>query len=333
MKKTIGSTDEYYMYTGGRLTGVSGNGKEMYFSYDSIGNPVAVMYNGNEYYYVKNIQSDIIGLVDGSGTWVVEYSYDAWGRVLSVTGTMAMTLGQDNPLRYRGYFYDVETGFYYVSSRYYDPGVGRFISADGEIFGVGGDITGYNLYSYCGNNPVNRIDPDGHAWKDVKNWFSNTWNKVKKTAKKIVTTVKKKAYSVYYKATKWHFEDRAKKNGAHPSYSAVNKKISGWNLLHKSQSVYHDNGIGKSELKYITDDGREAVFDGDTLAPVTDPRYIATYNYSPLYQMPSSGAGVSDYAKLAGSGIGHFFADMLPYYLTGNSNTREQFESKIFIFD
>ncbi|MBQ1189939.1 MAG: RHS repeat-associated core domain-containing protein, partial [Lachnospiraceae bacterium] len=168
MKKTIGSTDEYYMYTGGRLTGVSGNGKEMYFSYDSIGNPVAVMYNGNEYYYVKNIQSDIIGLVDGSGTWVVEYSYDAWGRVLSVTGTMAMTIGQDNPLRYRGYFYDVESGFYYVSSRYYDPGVGRFISADTtDILGVDSDLYDKNLYAYCDNNPVMRKDLNGQVWITV----------------------------------------------------------------------------------------------------------------------------------------------------------------------
>ena len=101
----------------------------------------------------------------------------------------------------------------------------------------------------------------------------------------------------------------------------------------ESQSIYHDNGIGKSELKYITDDGREAVFDGDTLEPVTDLRYIATYNYCPLYQMPSAGAGVLDYVKWAGSGVGHIFADMVPYWLTGNSNTREQFESKVFLFD
>ena len=190
-----------------------------------------------------------------------------------------------------------------------------------------------NLFAYCGNNPVNRIDLDGHAWKDVKNWFSNTWNNVKKTAKQIVETVKEKVYTAYHNATKWHFEDREKKNGTHPTYSEVNDRNSGWNLLPESQSIYHDNGVGKSELKYITDDGREAVFDGDTLEPVTDPRYIATYNYCPLYQMPSTGAGVLDYVKLAGSGVGHLFADMVPYYLTGNSNTREQFESKIFLFD
>ena len=75
------------------------------------------------------------------------------------------------------------------------------------------------------------------------------------------------------------------------------------------------------------------MFDGDTLDPVTDPRYIATYNYCPLYEMPSTDAGLLDYIRLAGSAVGHFFADMVPYYLTGNSNTREQFESKFFLFD
>ena len=165
---------------------------EMFFSYDVLGNPVAVMYNDVEYYYVKNIQGDIIGLVDGNGTWVVEYDYDAWGRPLSVTGTLADTLGQDNPLRYRGYFYDAETGFYYVSSRYYDPEIGRFISADGAISGVGGDIRGYNLYSYCFNNPVNMSDPDGNWPK----WVSKIGNAVKNTVKTVVKAVKKAANTV-----------------------------------------------------------------------------------------------------------------------------------------
>lgn len=207
--------------------------------------------------------------------------------------------------------------------------MGRFVNADGAISGISGEMLGYNMYAYRENNPVNRFDPDGHSWKDVKNWFSNAWN----IGKKIVNAVKSKAYSTYYNATKWHFGDRKKRNGKHPSYSDVNKRNSGWNLLPESQSIYHDNGVGKPELKYITNDERKAVFDGDTLLPVTDPKYIATYNYSPLYQMPQSGAGISDYAKLVGSGIGHFFLDMLPYYLTENSNTREQFEEKIFIFD
>ena len=205
----------------------------------------------------------------------------------------------------------------------------RFINADTEIAGVGGDIVGYNMYAYCNNNPVNQSDPDGHWPK----WAKRIVNKIKSTAKKVVSKIKSTAYSAYYNATKWHFEDRSEKNGKHPKYSEVTARNSGWNLLPKNQSLYHDNDVGKPELKYITNDGKEAVFDGDTLEPITDPRYIATYNYCPLYQMPSTGAGISDYTQLIGSGMGHFFADMVPYYLTGNSNTREQFESKIFIFN
>ena len=82
---------------------------------------MSVTYDGAEYFYLKNAQGDVTGLVNSSGTQVVAYTYDAWGNPLSTTGTMADTLGKLNPFRYRGYVYDTETGFYYVSTRYYDP--------------------------------------------------------------------------------------------------------------------------------------------------------------------------------------------------------------------
>ena len=75
---------------------------------------------------------------------------------------MASTLGVHNPLRYRGYVYDAETGLYYLQSRYYNPYIGRFINADGVISGVGGDVLGYNQFAYCFNNPVNLFDIAGN---------------------------------------------------------------------------------------------------------------------------------------------------------------------------
>ena len=90
-------------------------------------------YNGNTYYYYYNLQGDVIGLYDSDLNIVVNYTYDSWGKVLSITGSMADTLGQANPFRYRGYYYDSESGLYYLNSRYYDPEVGRFINADGYV--------------------------------------------------------------------------------------------------------------------------------------------------------------------------------------------------------
>ena len=92
---------------------------------------------------------------------MVTYTYDEWGKILSVTGTLANTVGQMNPIRYRGYYYDVETGLYYLQSRYYDPETCRFINADDIAYlGMGG-LTSYNLFAYCGNNPVMGYDPYG----------------------------------------------------------------------------------------------------------------------------------------------------------------------------
>ena len=82
---------------------------------------------------------------------------DSWGKLISSSGSLA----EINPLRYRGYYYDVETGFYYLQSRYYDPVVSRFINAD-SFTSTGDGLLGYNMFAYCGNNPVCYSDPTGH---------------------------------------------------------------------------------------------------------------------------------------------------------------------------
>ena len=89
---------------------------------------------------------------------MVTYSYDAWGNILSTSGTLATTLGVNNPIRYRGYYYDEESGFYYLGSRYYDPYYGSFISKDSVESG--------DLWGYCDNDPVNNVDPTGY-WIDT----------------------------------------------------------------------------------------------------------------------------------------------------------------------
>ena len=104
----------------------------------------------------------MVAILNSTGQIVVGYTYDAWGRLLTTTGTLKDTLGLHNPLRYRGYVYDRETGLYYVQSRYYNPTIGRWINADSQL--STGDLTGLNLFAYCGNNPVNRTDPTGEAW-------------------------------------------------------------------------------------------------------------------------------------------------------------------------
>ncbi|WP_418751901.1 RHS repeat domain-containing protein [Frisingicoccus sp.] len=161
--KTVGGVKHTYFYSGNLLIREKAGSLDMRFSYDSVGNPVSILYNDVEYYYVKNLQGDVIGLIDTAGTWVVEYSYDVWGNIRSVFGSMASTLGQDNPIRYRGYYYDNETKLYYVLSRYYSPELCRFISADvlEPFVRDHENSVQYNLYVYCWNNPVNMFDGYG----------------------------------------------------------------------------------------------------------------------------------------------------------------------------
>ena len=130
--KTVNGTAYNYHYLGDQLVELTWGGNKLHFTYDEIG-PASVNYNGTEYFYVRNAQGDVTGLVSTSGTRVVTYTYDAWGNPLSTTGSLATTLGEQNPLRYRGYVYDTETGLYYLQSRYYNPGWGRFINVDSQL--------------------------------------------------------------------------------------------------------------------------------------------------------------------------------------------------------
>ncbi len=115
------------------------------------------------YFYVRNAQGDITKIVNKDGNEVVAYAYDAWGNLMSTTGSLASTLGVDNPYRYRGYRVDNETGLYYLQSRYYNPSWGRFINAD-SILGNQGELLTHNLFAYCANNPVMYVDPDGNIF-------------------------------------------------------------------------------------------------------------------------------------------------------------------------
>ena len=103
---------------------------------------------------------------DSAGEFVVEYRYDAWGRQTAKSGSLASTLGTLNPLRYRGYAYDEETGLYYLRSRYYNPNWCRFISPDSLLGQIGG-LLQHNPFAYCSNNPGIRVDTCGDAWETV----------------------------------------------------------------------------------------------------------------------------------------------------------------------
>ena len=165
-QKTVDGVKTNYYYDSNKnlIALVKGN-DTLLFYYDSDGSATSFSYNGTMYFYVKNLQGDVIRIIDLAGTEVASYVYDAWGNIKDTKGEP--TILEINPIRYRGYVYDTETSLYYLQSRYYDPFTGRFLNAD--IYCDTGTSTplSTNMFAYCENNPISNADEGGYIAANV----------------------------------------------------------------------------------------------------------------------------------------------------------------------
>ena len=142
------------------LVGQKTGSNKIDFIYDSNGDYYGFEYNDVPYNYIKNLQGDVVAIADGAGNILVQYYYDAWGRILEIDDDSTNSIGTINPIRYRGYYFDSETGFYYLQSRYYDTITCRFLNADAYV-STGAGFTGFNMFAYCNNNSVLYTDSFG----------------------------------------------------------------------------------------------------------------------------------------------------------------------------
>ncbi len=159
--KTVNGSTTYYNTDNGTILSQSDGDNTWYFQYDTNGSPLGFVLNGIQYFYITNQMGDILAITDTDGNVVGNYEYDAWGKVLTADTDIA----KQNPLRYRGYYYDSETGYYYLQSRYYDSNICRFINADSifiELLSKNFDLY-CNMFSYCNNDPICKSDFTGYS--------------------------------------------------------------------------------------------------------------------------------------------------------------------------
>ena len=162
----LSGTTNYTLH-GKNIVHMTQGSNNLHFFYDASNKPAIVEYNGTKYAYVHNLQGDIVAIVDSNGTAVVQYKYDAWGRPISKTGSLANTLGTVQPFRYRSYVCDEEIGLYYLRSRYYSVLWCRFLNVDSGLSCM--PLIGINLFAYCRNKAVVRKDSSGLCDGDCAN--------------------------------------------------------------------------------------------------------------------------------------------------------------------
>ena len=163
--KTVGNTTYHFDTLSGKVMHQTGAERELWFIYDDAGNPyMMISKHGSivwEYWYLLNACGDVIGIINRYRQLVAKYGYDPYGNLTYEWINNNDNVGTINPLRYRGYFYDFETGLYYLQSRYYDPAIGRFINADTFATTDANGFLSCNMFAYCENNPANGKDPNG----------------------------------------------------------------------------------------------------------------------------------------------------------------------------
>ena len=336
--KSVGNYTEKYMRDdSGRIiclintdTADSSRNHAFWFYYNpGSSSPDSIVFDGSRYTYRKNIQGDVIAILDLNGNTVAKYIYDSWGKCIAVTDGNGNDVSANlnhianvNPFRYRGYYYDNETGFYLTGTRYYDPEIGRFINADNQISGVGSDIRGYNLFAYCFNNPVNMSDPTGN-WP---RWITATVAVVAAvvtvaavaTGNIAVASVAAKitiAAGATYIAQSAHYDTREAKNDvATLPQSPQEAKDSGWrgpDTTPKGPAADCHQYTAKDgpNKKYVSPDGHREVIYNSQNKIVLDARDIGTYNFCPSNELWYSNQS-----------IGHLIHDIIPWVIFGNSD-------------
>lgn len=168
IRKTVNSVITTYNYIDNRLLVENRNNQTIKYYYSHAG-IIGFSLNGTIYYYEKNIQQDVIAIRDSSNQIVAKYIYDAWGnhKVLKPNNHVSNSdsfIGNINPIRYRSYYYDTDLKMYWLTSRYYDSKIGRFISPDSWEYLDYKKLHSLNLYAYSKNNPTMYYDPSGHSW-------------------------------------------------------------------------------------------------------------------------------------------------------------------------
>ena len=169
-KSVDGVKTNYYYDSNKNLIALVKGNDTLLFYYDSDGSATSFSYNGTMYFYVKNLQGDVIRIIDLAGTEVASYVYDAWGNIKDTKGEP--TIREINPIRYRGYVYDTETSLYHLQSRYNDPFTGRFLNADIYCDTNTGTPLSTNMFSYCENNVVMNMDNKGYSIGISSGWVS-----------------------------------------------------------------------------------------------------------------------------------------------------------------
>lgn len=196
--KTVNGKTTYYNTKDGVILSQTDGTDTLYFQYDNTGSPLGFIWNGTQYLYLTNQMGDVISITDAQGVELVQYEYDAWGKCVSTVTThdddIEIKLANINPIRYRGYYLDSETGYYYLQSRYYDHDICRFINADAPKYVQfqKDDYAGKNSFVYCCNDPVNNTDPRGNIS------FSSAKAKVRNAILRIVAVTTLLHYSKYY---------------------------------------------------------------------------------------------------------------------------------------
>jgi len=176
--KTVNGVEHIYHLSNSLIMAEEWGNNLVLYLYDADGSPIGMQYRNTSYgegqfdtyWFEKNLQGDVVAVYNQAGTKLIAYTYDAWGNSsVSYYNSGASTTATYNPFRYRGYYLDSESGFYYLNSRYYDPAIGRFITADkfSTIKASSSELTDKNLYAYCDNNPVTRTDDGGTFWDTV----------------------------------------------------------------------------------------------------------------------------------------------------------------------